>query len=73
MFLMRSACNSVRGSQMRLLLFVLSFVLLTACGPDDPEHIPERIKERCQREFGTQGQRVVNDCIRWSEVPPTSR
>jgi len=60
-------------SQMRMLLFMLSLVLLTACGPDDPEHIPERIKESCQREFGAQGQRAVDNCVRWSEVPPTSR
>ena len=47
---------------MRMLLFMLSLVLLTACGPDDPERIPERIKESCQREFGTQGQRAVDNC-----------
>jgi hypothetical protein len=58
---------------MRMLLFMLSLVLLTACGPDAPENIPERIKENCQREFGGQGQRAVDNCIRWSEVPPTSR
>jgi hypothetical protein len=56
-----------------MLLFMLSLVLLTACGPDDPERIPERIKESCQREFGTQGQRAVDKCVRWSEVRPTSR
>jgi len=56
-----------------MLLFMLSLVLLTACGPDDPERVPERIKESCQREFGAQGQRAVDNCVRWSEVPPTSR
>jgi hypothetical protein len=30
-------------------------------------------RENCQREFGSQGQRAVDNCIRWSEVPPTSR
>ena len=49
---------------------MLPFVLLAACGPDAPENIPERIKENCQREFGTQGRRAVDNCIRWSEVPP---
>src|ERR1700732_4220313 len=37
---------------MRMLLFMLPFVLLTACERDDPV-------KRCQREFGTQGQSVV--------------
>jgi len=55
-----------------VLLTACGPVLLTACGPDDPERVSERIKESCQREFGTQGQRAVNDCVRWSEVPPTS-
>ena len=56
-----------------MLLFMLLLFVLTACGPDAPEQVPERIKENWQREFGTQGQRAVNNCIRWSEVPPTSR
>jgi NADPH-dependent glutamate synthase beta subunit-like oxidoreductase len=47
-----------------MLLFMLSLVLLTACGPDDPERVPERIKESCQREFGAQGQRSVDNCVR---------
>jgi hypothetical protein len=55
-----------------MLLFMLALVLLTACGPDAPEQISERIKKNCQQEFGTQGQRAVDNCIRWSEVPPTS-
>jgi hypothetical protein len=47
-----------------MLLFMLPFVLLTACGQDDPV-------KRCQREFGSQGQRVVDDCVRWSFAPPS--
>jgi len=56
-----------------MLLFMLLFVLLTACGPDDPERVSERIKESCQREFGAQGQRAVDNCVRWSVAPPVSR
>jgi hypothetical protein len=51
---------------MRMLLFMLPFVLLTACERDDPV-------KRCQREFGTQGQRVVDDCVRWSIAPPAGQ
>jgi hypothetical protein len=47
-----------------MLLFMLPFVVLTACERDDPV-------KRCQREFGTQGQRVVDDCVRWSVMPPS--
>jgi hypothetical protein len=47
-----------------MLLFMLSLVLLTACGRDNPE----RIRENCQREFGTQGQRAVDDCMRRSDL-----
>jgi hypothetical protein len=42
-----------------MLLFMLPFVLLTACERDDPV-------KRCQREFGTQGQSVVDKCVRWA-------
>jgi hypothetical protein len=51
---------------MKMLLFMLSLVLLTACERDDPV-------KRCQREFGTQGQRVVDDCVRWSIAPPAGQ
>src|ERR1700682_2455729 len=45
---------------MRMLLFMLSLVLLTACERDDPM---QRIKESCQREFGAQGQvRSIIEC-----------
>jgi hypothetical protein len=47
---------------MRLLLFMLPFVLLTACERDDPV-------KRCQREFGAQGQDVVDKCLRWAVAP----
>jgi hypothetical protein len=47
-----------------MLLFMLPFVLLTACGQDDPV-------KRCQREFGTQGQDVIDKCVRWSVAPPS--
>jgi Mn2+/Fe2+ NRAMP family transporter len=30
-------------------------------------------KESCQREFGAQGQRAVDNCVRGSELAPTSR
>jgi hypothetical protein len=53
-----------------MLLFALSLVLLTACERDDPM---QRIVERCQREFGAQGQRAVDNCVRWSVAPPLSR
>jgi hypothetical protein len=49
-----------------MLLFILPFVLLAACGQDDPV-------KRCQREFGTQGQRVVDDCVRWTVAPPAGQ
>jgi len=51
---------------MRMLLFMLSFVLLTACERDDPV-------KRCQREFGTQGQSVVDKCVRWGIAPPSGQ
>jgi hypothetical protein len=49
-----------------MLLFMLPFVLLTACERDDPV-------ERCQREFGTQGQSVVDKCVRWAVAPPSGQ
>jgi hypothetical protein len=55
---------------MKMLLFMLSLVLLTACEREDPV---QRIKESCQREFGSQGQRAVDNCVRWSVAPPLSR
>ncbi|HXN89264.1 MAG TPA: hypothetical protein VN890_07935, partial [Methylocella sp.] len=53
-------------SQMRMLLFMLPLVLLTACERDDPV-------KRCQREFGTQGQSVIDKCVRWSVAPPSGQ
>jgi hypothetical protein len=53
-----------RCKKMRMLLFMLPFVLLTACERDDPV-------KRCQREFGTQGQSVVDKCVRWAVAPPS--
>src|ERR1700676_2855526 len=49
---------------------LVSLVLLTACERDDPM---QRIKESCQREFGAQGQRAVDNCVRWSVAPSLSR
>ena len=51
---------------MRMLLFMLLFVLLTACERDDPV-------KRCQREFGAQGQDVVDKCVRWAVAPTSGR
>jgi hypothetical protein len=48
-----------------MLLFMLPFVLLTACG-DDPV-------KRCQREFGAQGKDVVDKCVRWAVAPPSGK
>ena len=49
---------------MRMLLFMLPFVLLTACGRDDPV-------KRCQQEFGAQGRDAVDKCVRWDVAPPS--
>jgi hypothetical protein len=49
-----------------MLLFMLPFVLLTACERDDP-------MKRCQREFDTQGKRAVDNCVRWSVAPPSGQ
>jgi hypothetical protein len=53
---------------MRLLLFILPFVFLTACERGDPM---KRIIESCQKEFGTQGQTAVDKCVRWAVAPPS--
>jgi hypothetical protein len=47
---------------MRMLLFMLPFVLLTACGQDDPV-------KSCQKEFGAQGREAVDKCVRWAVAP----
>jgi hypothetical protein len=46
---------------------MLSLVLLTACDRGDPM---QRIKERCEREYGAQGPSAVDKCVRWSVAPP---
>jgi hypothetical protein len=45
-----------------MLLFMLPFVLLTACGQDDPV-------KNCQKEFGAQGREAVDKCVRWAIAP----
>jgi|HubBroStandDraft_2_1064218.scaffolds.fasta_scaffold2752461_1 hypothetical protein len=54
------------GARLRKLLFMLPFILLTACERDDPV-------KRCQREFGKQGQSVVDKCVRWAIAPPSGK
>jgi hypothetical protein len=49
-----------------MLLFMLPLIFLTACEREDPV-------KRCQREFGTQGQSVVDKCVRWSVAPPSGQ